>query len=81
MKKTLMPLLLFISALSFAGEKEFVTIKFESSENKTEKILNVLKKYNVSKKEVSEIVGLENRQKVTAMIEKEDNNYIVTFSE
>lgn len=81
MKKTLMPLLLFISALSFAGEKEFVTIKFESSENKTEKILNVLKKYNISKKEVSEIVGLENRQKVTAMIEKEDNNYIVTFSE
>lgn len=81
MKKTLMPLLLFISALSFAGEKEFVTIKFESSENKTEKILNVLKKYNVSKKEVSEIVGLENRQKVTAMIEKENNNYIVTFSE
>lgn len=81
MKKTLMPLLLFISALSFAGEKEFVTIKFESSENKTEKILNVLQKYNVSKKEVSEIVGLENRQKVTAMIEKEDNNYIVTFSE
>ena len=81
MKKTLMPLLLFISALSFAGEKEFVTIKFESSENKTEKILNVLKKYNVSKKEVSEIVGLEKRQKVTAMIEKEDNNYIVTFSE
>ena len=81
MKKTLMPLLLLISALSFAGEKEFVTIKFESSENKTEKILNVLKKYNVSKKEVSEIVGLENRQKVTAMIEKENNNYIVTFSE
>ena len=81
MKKTLMPLLLFISALSFAGEKEFVTIKFESSENKTEKILNVLQKYNVSKKEVSEIVGLENRQKVTAMIEKENNNYIVTFSE
>lgn len=81
MKKTLMPLLLFISALSFAGEKEFVTIKFESSENKTEKILNVLQKYNVSKKEVSEIVGLENRQKVTAMIEKENDNYIVTFSE
>lgn len=81
MKKTLMPLLLLVSALSFAGEKEFVTIKFESSENKTEKILNVLQKYNVSKKEVSEIVGLENRQKVTAMIEKEDNNYIVTFSE
>ena len=81
MKKTLMPLLSFISVLSFAGEKEFVTIKFESSENKTEKILNVLQKYNVSKKEVSEIVGLENRQKVTAMIEKENNNYIVTFSE
>lgn len=79
MKKILIILALAISALGFA-ETKFVTINVEKG-NKKEIILQKLKEYGVTEKDVSKIDDLSARKEVSAMIEKNKKGYNVTFGE
>ena len=79
MKKVLIILTLAISALGFA-ETKFVTINVEKG-NKRGVILQKLKEYGVSAKDVNKINDLSTRKEVSAMIEKNKKGYNITFGE
>lgn len=79
MKKVLIILTLAISALGFA-ETKFVTINVEKG-NKKEIILQKLKEYGVSAKDVNKINDLSTRKEVSAMIKKNKKGYNITFGE
>ena len=79
MKKVLIILTLAISALGFA-ETKFVTINVEKG-NKKEIILQKLKEYGVTTKDINKIDDLSTRKEVSAMIEKSEKGYNVTFGE
>lgn len=79
MKKVLIILTLAISALGFA-ETKFITINVEKG-NKKEIILQKLKEYGVTSKDVNKIDDLSIRKEVSAMIEKNKKGYNITFGE
>lgn len=79
MKKVLIILTLAISVLGFA-ETKFVTINVKKG-NKKEIILQKLKEYGVTEKDVSKIDDLSTRKEVSAMIEQNEKGYNVTFGE
>ena len=79
MKKALIILTLAISALGVA-ETKLVTINVEKG-NKKEIILQKLKEYGVTTKDINKIDDLSTRKEVSAMIEKSEKGYNVTFGE
>ena len=79
MKKGLIILTLAVSALGFA-ETKFVTINVEKG-NKKETILQELKEYGVTAKDINKIDDLSTRKEVSAMIETNEKGYNVTFGE
>ena len=79
MKKVLIILTLAISVLGFA-ETKFVTINVEKG-NKKETILQELKEYGVTAKDINRIDDLSTRKEVSAMIEQNEKGYNITFGE
>lgn len=81
MKKTLFILTtLFVSVAGFAKETKFVTVNLKN-EAKKETILNELKQYGITEKDLNSIKDLDIRSAVSVMIEKGNSGYTLTFSE
>ena len=71
---------LFISVTGFAKETKFVTVNLKN-EAKKETILNELKQYGITEKDLNSIKDLDTRSAVSVMIEKGTSGYTLTFSE
>ena len=81
MKKTLFILMtLFVSVAGFAKETKFVTVNLKNKAKK-ETVLNELKQYGVTEKDLNSIKDLDTRSAVSVMIEKGTSGYTLTFSE
>lgn len=81
MKKTLFILTtLFVSVVGFAKETKFVTVNLKNKAKK-ETVLNELKQYGITEKDLNSIKDLDTRSAVSVMIEKGTSGYTLTFSE
>lgn len=81
MKKTLFILMtLLVSVAGFAKETKFVTVNLKNKAKK-ETVLNELKQYGITEKDLNSIKDLDTRSAISVMIEKGTSGYTLTFSE